>query len=122
MCFTMIYSIFFWYSGDIVGYIGHCLGDVRFFKSFFLCLNVPCRRFFRVNCQEVGITVRMVTGDNDKTITAIAMKCGILDADSDYVVMEGKQFNAAVRDAHGKIIQDKVLEVEGFYGGTRPYT
>ena len=30
MCFTMIYSIFSWHSGDIKGYIGHCLGDVRF--------------------------------------------------------------------------------------------
>ena len=29
MCFTMICSIFFWYLGDIGGYIGHCLGDVR---------------------------------------------------------------------------------------------
>ena len=62
-------------------------------------------------CQEAGITVRMVTGDNVNTATAIATKCGILDADSDYVVMEGKAFNAAVRDDQGKIIQDKVFVI-----------
>ena len=33
MCFTMIYSIFFWHSGNIGGYIGHCLGDARRPKS-----------------------------------------------------------------------------------------
>ena len=55
--------------------------------------------------------MRMVTGDNVNTATAIATKCGILDADSDYVVMEGKAFNAAVRDDQGKIIQDKVFVI-----------
>ena len=34
MCFTIIYSIFFWHSGDIGGYIGHCLGDVRSLEPF----------------------------------------------------------------------------------------
>lgn len=29
-------------------------------------------------CQSAGITVRMVTGDNDQTAFAIAKDCGIL--------------------------------------------
>jgi len=62
-------------------------------------------------CQEAGITVRMVTGDNVNTATAIATKCGILDPESDFVVMEGREFNKAVRDAQGKIQQDKVDEI-----------
>ena len=33
MFFTMIHSIFFWHSGNIGGYIGHCLGDARRPKS-----------------------------------------------------------------------------------------
>ena len=61
-------------------------------------------------CQQAGITVRMVTGDNVNTATAIATKCGILDANSDFVVMEGREFNSAVRDANGKINQEKVQE------------
>ena len=61
-----------------------------------------------LKCQQAGITVRMVTGDNVNTATAIATKCGILDPNSDFVVMEGREFNKAVRDANGKINQEKV--------------
>ncbi|CAK7212506.1 plasma membrane calcium [Sporothrix eucalyptigena] len=42
-------------------------------------------------CQNAGVTVRMVTGDNLGTAKAIARQCGILSSDED-VVMEGTQF------------------------------
>jgi Ca2+-transporting ATPase len=41
-------------------------------------------------CQDAGITVRMVTGDNITTATAIASQCGIMTATG--VVMEGPRF------------------------------
>lgn len=45
-------------------------------------------------CQRAGIQVRMITGDSRLTATAIAKKCGILDADNigEGSVMEGKEF------------------------------
>ncbi|KFK34968.1 hypothetical protein AALP_AA5G217200 [Arabis alpina] len=41
-------------------------------------------------CQDAGITVRMVTGDNLSTAKAIARECGILTADG--VAIEGSYF------------------------------
>ncbi|RDA86693.1 hypothetical protein CP532_5023 [Ophiocordyceps camponoti-leonardi (nom. inval.)] len=41
-------------------------------------------------CQQAGVVVRMVTGDNKLTAQAIAKECGILQAHS--VVMEGPEF------------------------------
>ncbi|RDA92486.1 hypothetical protein CP533_6420, partial [Ophiocordyceps camponoti-saundersi (nom. inval.)] len=41
-------------------------------------------------CQQAGVVVRMVTGDNKLTAQAIAKECGILQAHS--VVMEGPDF------------------------------
>jgi len=41
-------------------------------------------------CQSAGVCVRMVTGDNIMTATAIAKECGIYTPDG--VVMEGPQF------------------------------
>lgn len=46
-------------------------------------------------CNEGGVTVRMVTGDNKKTAIAIAKEAGILPSEwepseGDYTVMEGK--------------------------------
>jgi Ca2+ transporting ATPase len=48
-------------------------------------------------CNEGGVTVRMVTGDNKKTAIAIAKEANILPSDwqpseGDYTVMEGKDF------------------------------
>lgn len=52
-------------------------------------------------CNEGGVTVRMVTGDNKMTAIAIAKEAGILHEDwvpseGDYTVMEGKEFREFV--------------------------
>ena len=44
-------------------------------------------------CQNAGITVRMVTGDNINTARAIATACGILQPGGDFLALEGKEFN-----------------------------
>lgn len=46
------------------------------------------------SCQKAGIKVRMITGDNKTTATAIARSCGILGPSESAVgrVMEGKEF------------------------------
>lgn len=44
-------------------------------------------------CRKAGITVRMVTGDNVNTARAIAMKCGIIKPNEDFLVLEGREFN-----------------------------
>ena len=54
-------------------------------------------------CQDSGITVRMVTGDNVETARAIAQKCGILNQDN-WLVMEGKEFNRKVRTSTGEVL------------------
>ena len=43
-------------------------------------------------CQQSGVVVRMVTGDNVTTARAIATDCGILRKDEDGLVMEGPKF------------------------------
>jgi P-type Ca2+ transporter type 2C len=43
-------------------------------------------------CQQSGVVVRMVTGDNVTTAQAIAKECGILRPDEDGLVMEGPKF------------------------------
>lgn len=48
-------------------------------------------------CQNAGITVRMVTGDNIRTAQAISKECGILRAgyvhtEESLAVMEGPEF------------------------------
>jgi len=48
-------------------------------------------------CQQAGITVRMVTGDSVRTATFIARRCGILNKGEDSLVFDGKEFNRLVR-------------------------
>ena len=47
--------------------------------------------------------MRMVTGDNVNTARSIALKCGILQANSEFLVVEGKEFNKRIRDSSGKV-------------------
>ena len=63
-------------------------------------------------CQDAGISVRMVTGDNLATARAIAVKCGILKPEnSDFLVLEGEEFNRRVKDDEGNVDQDKLDEI-----------
>ncbi|CAL8114100.1 unnamed protein product [Orchesella dallaii] len=57
-------------------------------------------------CQRAGIIVRMVTGDNINTARSIAAKCGILNPGEDGIIIEGKDFNARIRDADGEVSQE----------------
>ncbi|XP_052827689.1 plasma membrane calcium-transporting ATPase 2 isoform X3 [Octopus bimaculoides] len=58
-------------------------------------------------CQEAGITVRMVTGDNVNTARSIAAKCGILRPGEEFLVIEGREFNHRIRDpATGEVKQE----------------
>lgn len=45
----------------------------------------------------------MVTGDNANTARSIALKCGILQPNDDFLVIEGKEFNRQIRDANGVV-------------------
>ena len=54
-------------------------------------------------CQRAGITVRMVTGDNINTARAIATKCGIIKPGDGYLVMEGKEFNARIKNENDQV-------------------
>lgn len=54
-------------------------------------------------CQDAGVTVRMVTGDNIVTATSIATKCGILGPSNPGLVLDSKQFNAMIRDKEGEV-------------------
>ncbi len=58
-------------------------------------------------CQRAGITVRMVTGDNVNTARAIATKCGIIRPGDGYLVMEGKEFNARIKDANDQVLGER---------------
>lgn len=62
-------------------------------------------------CQEAGITVRMVTGDNINTARSIATACGILRPGEDFIALEGKDFNARIRDENGEVSQEKLDQI-----------
>ena len=59
-------------------------------------------------CQRAGITVRMVTGDNEITARAIAKECHIIENEETAVVMEGKHFYEEI----GGIICENCKDVE----------
>lgn len=63
-------------------------------------------------CQNAGIVVRMVTGDNVKTARSIAIKCGILRQNNgDELVLESKEFNSRIRNANGRVEQELLDKV-----------
>uniref|UniRef100_A0A672K5H4 Calcium-transporting ATPase n=1 Tax=Sinocyclocheilus grahami TaxID=75366 RepID=A0A672K5H4_SINGR len=62
-------------------------------------------------CQQAGITVRMVTGDNINTARAIAAKCGIIQPGDDFLCMEGKEFNRRIRNEKGEIEQERIDKI-----------
>jgi len=74
----------------------------------------PCRPGVRDAvrlCTTAGVKVRMVTGDNIETAKAIALECGILDANSvisEPVVIEGKVFREMSESARGEAA-DKII-------------
>ena len=59
-------------------------------------------------CQHAGITVRMVTGDNINTARSIATKCGIITPNSDFLVLEGQDFNKRIRKQPNGEVSDDV--------------
>lgn len=60
-----------------------------------------------VKCQNAGITVRMVTGDNINTARSIATSCGILKPGEDFIALESSEFNARIRDEKGNVSGEK---------------
>merc|ERR1719204_2304495 len=60
-------------------------------------------------CQEAGISVKMVTGDNITTARAIAVKCGILKSESSSsLVLGGDEFNEMVENENRDVDQKKL--------------
>ncbi|KAJ8370116.1 hypothetical protein SKAU_G00101440 [Synaphobranchus kaupii] len=64
-----------------------------------------------LKCQQAGITVRMVTGDNINTARAIAAKCGIIQPGDDFLCLEGKEFNRRIRNEKGEIEQERIDKI-----------
>ena len=62
-------------------------------------------------CKSAGIVVRMVTGDNVATARSIALSCGIISVNDNFLVMEGKEFNERVKDQNGNVVQEKVDQI-----------
>ncbi len=66
-------------------------------------------------CQQAGITVRMVTGDNLETARSIATKCGILrrivdSSTSSDQVMDGREFNRRVRHPVTGLVSQELMD------------
>ncbi|RYR30190.1 hypothetical protein Ahy_B01g055014 isoform C [Arachis hypogaea] len=84
-------------------------------------LKDPCRPGVKDAvklCQKAGVKVKMVTGDNVKTATAIAVECGILNSYSEatepYVIIEGKDFRAMQDEERLKIVE-KISVLLNYY-------
>lgn len=63
-------------------------------------------------CNEAGVRVRMVTGDNKITAIAIAKECGILqegEENEECVCMEGPEFNEYVGSLVSKETKERIL-------------
>ena len=56
-------------------------------------------------CKKAGIKIKMITGDNKETATAIAKEIGILDGE----VIDGNEMDALTDDELFKIIQNVVV-------------
>lgn len=75
-----------------------------------------------IKCQNAGINIRMVTGDNLATAKAIAIEAGILhpsDAERKYVCMEGKAFREACGglrklNADGELLREEIVNKKVF--------
>ena len=61
------------------------------------------------SCQDSGIIVRMVTGDNVETAKAIAVKCGIITQGDGYLVLEGTEFAKKIKDPKGEVCYSVLL-------------
>ncbi|CAD8204335.1 unnamed protein product [Paramecium octaurelia] len=67
-------------------------------------------------CHESGVKVRMVTGDNILTATAIAKECGILPTNreiGEWEVVEGKKFREFVGGLKDEQVDGKTVKVVG---------
>jgi len=59
-------------------------------------------------CQDAGVTVRMITGDNIDTARAIAIKCGIVDPSRKFLVADSQEFNRIIRDENDQVVQEQL--------------
>ncbi|XP_015124585.1 plasma membrane calcium-transporting ATPase 2 isoform X4 [Diachasma alloeum] len=102
----------------------HCEGEPNWEDEENIVCNLTCLGIVGIEdpvrpevpeairkCQKAGITVRMVTGDNINTARSIAFKCGILKPTDDFLILEGKEFNRRIRDAHGEVQQQLLDKV-----------
>ena len=64
-------------------------------------------------CNEAGVRVRMVTGDNKITAVAIAKECGIInegeELENDLICMEGPEFNEFVGSLIHKSTKERIM-------------